>query len=165
MTLSFFLPLNFALPCWWEKGDPQLSVTAEEGQGRSSALSHASLGGKGNCRVLCLWFLWQIRASRDRKLKNLACLPPCLQCPTSKDAGGLSCWGCCSPDALQSLFCALGLVRQVVKTALRCPVQHPCPPFPSFKPRGSNKSVKYIWEYQLYLYFGQRCHIPWCRMT
>lgn len=164
MTLSFFLPLNCTLPCRREKGDPQLSVTAEEGQGRSSALSHASLGGKGNCRVLCLWFLRQIGASRDRKLKNLVSLPPCLQCPMPKDAGELSCWDCCSPDPIKFLFGASGnrLVRQVGKTVL-CSAQHLPLPSPSFKPRGSDKSVKCIWEY-LELHFGQTCHTLWCRM-
>lgn len=122
MTLSFFLPLNCALPCWWEKGDPQLSMTAEEGQGRSSALSHASLGGKGNCRVLCLWFLWQIGASRDRKLKNLACLPPTPVCnaPCQRMLVGWAA-GAAAPQIPSNLYLVPPgnrLVRQVGKTVL-----------------------------------------------
>lgn len=39
MTLGFFLPHSGTQPCWWEKGDPQLTANAEEGRGRSSALS------------------------------------------------------------------------------------------------------------------------------
>ena len=86
MTLSFFLPLSGTQPCRWEKEDPQLTTNAEEGRG-DPPLSPASLGGKGNCWVLCLWFLWQIGASRDRKLKNLASLPSLPAVPHAK-----GCW-------------------------------------------------------------------------
>lgn len=111
------------------------------------------------------------RSQQRQETEKPGLSSPCLQRPTQRVLVG---WAAeaAAPQIPSNLFLVPAgnrLVRQVGKrvlcSALGCPVQHPSLPSPSFKPRGSDKSVKCTWENQLYRHFGQRCHTPWCRMT
>lgn len=139
MTLSSALLLGGAQPCQREKRHPQVTRNAVAG----GELSPASLGGKGNCWVLCLWFLWQIGASRDRKLENLASLPhsaaPCAE----------GCWNRLA-RSVNAQLCA--------GSSCRAPASFPCP---SFKLRGPDNWVERAGKYQWYLNFGHLNILMW----